>query len=138
MAGKNAQGTILSRETSLGSGVFVPMANVTGFDGPNAQVPDIDTTDLGSTAKEFTGGLVDYGDLSMDVNFDVDAPTHEQVFQDMEASPVTQTNWRITWANSTKKYTWKAYPKSFPLSGAVDGIYKGKATLKLCSQRVVT
>jgi hypothetical protein len=138
MAGKQAQGTTISRETSLGSGSYVTLANVKSFDGPSTQNAEIDVTTLSSAAKEFVGGLVDFGDLSMDVNFDQSAASHQQVFADMEASPPTVTNWRITFANPTTNYTWNAFVKGFSLGGQVDGVYSGKITLRLSSARVVS
>lgn len=137
MAGKSAQGTTISRETSLGSGSFVTLANVKSFDGPSTQNPEIDVTTLSSTAKEFIGGLVDFGDLSMDVNFDQSAASHVQVFADMEANPPTTTGWRITFVNPTVTYTWPAFVKSFSLGGQVDGVYSGKLTLRLAGARTV-
>lgn len=138
MAGKSAQGTVISRETTLGSGSYVALGNVKSFDGPSTQNPEIDTTDLSATAKTFIPGLVDYGDLSMDVNFDPEIASHQQVFTDMEANPPTVTNWRITFANPTRNYTWNAFVKSFSLGGQVDGVYSGKVSLRLSSARVVS
>lgn len=138
MAGKSAQGTIISRETSLGSGSFVALANIKSFDGPSTQNPEIDVSTLSSTAKEFIGGLVDFGDLSMDVNFDQSAASHLQVFTDMEASPPTVTGWRVTFANPTVNYTWSAFVKSFTLGGSVDGVYSGKISLRLSGARAVS
>lgn len=138
MAGKLAQGTILSRETSLGSASFVAVANVKSFSGPSTENPEIDVTTLDSTAKEFVGGLVDYGELTMEVNFDHDNATHQQIFSDMEASPPTVTGWRITFANPTANYTWSGFVKSFSISGEVDGVYSGSLTLRLSGARAVS
>lgn len=138
MAGKVAQGTIVSRETSPGSGSYTAVANVKSFDGPSTQNPEIDVTTLASTAKEFVPGLIDFGDLSMDCNFDPENATHQQVMADMEASPPTVSNWRITFPNPTRNYTWQAFPKSFPVSGQVDGVYSGKLTLRLSGARTVS
>ena len=138
MAGKLAQGTTLSRETSLGSGSFVAMANVRSFNGPSGENPEVDVTTLESLAKEFEGGLIDYGELSMELNFDPNLATHQQIFTDQEASPPTKTGWRITFINPTINYTWTAFVKSFSVSGEVDGVLQGSVTLRLSGQRVVT
>ncbi len=138
MGAKTAQGTVISRESSLGSGTFVPIANVKSFDGPSMENPEIDVTTLSSTAKEFVGGLIDYGELSMEVNFDPENTSHQQALADMEASPPTVTGWRISFANPTRHYTWPAFVKSFPISGAVDGVYGGNLTLRLAGARTVS
>lgn len=138
MAGKVAQGTILARESSLGSGSFTTVANVKSWDGPSTENPEIDVTSLQSTAKEFVGGLVDFGDLSMELNFDPNNATHQQIFTDMEASPPTTTGWRITFVNPTINFTWPAFVKSFSISGEVDGVISGSVTLRLAGARVVS
>lgn len=138
MAGKTAQGTIISRESSLGSGSFVPVANVKSFSGPSAENPEIDVTTLASLAKEFIGGLVDYGELTMELNFDPDDSTHQQIFADQEASPPTVTGWRITFVNPTINYTWSAFVKSFSINGEVDNPLTGSLTLRLSGARTVT
>jgi hypothetical protein len=138
MAGKVAQGTILSRETSLGSGVFVTIANVKSWDGPSAQNSELEVTSLQSTAKEFEGGLIDYGELSLDLNFDPNNATHQQMFADQEASPPTKTGWRITFVNPTINYTWTAFVKEFSISGKVDDIMSGSLKLRLSGPRAVS
>jgi hypothetical protein len=77
MAGKTAQGTLLQRESSLGSASFTTIANCTGWDGPSTENPEIDVTALTSTAKEFIGGLIDYGELTLQLNFDPNNATHQ-------------------------------------------------------------
>lgn len=138
MPGKTAQGTIISRETSLGSGSFVEVANVKSFSGPSAENPEIDVTVLTSAAKEFIGGLVDNGELTLELNFDPDESTHQQIFADQEASPPTVTGWRITFVSPTINYTWSAFVKSFSLSGEVDIALSGSLTLRLSGARTVT
>lgn len=138
MAGKTAQGTTISRETSLGSGTFQQFAHVRSFNGPSTENPEIDVSTLESTGKEYEGGLVDYGDLTLELNFDHDDSLHQQAIADMEANPPTKTGWRITFVNPTVSYTWTAFVKSFSISGEVDGVYQATMTLRLSGARVVT
>lgn len=138
MAGKVAQGTIISRETVLGSGSFVAIADVKSWSGPTTENPEIDVTTLQSTAKEFVGGLVDFGELSLELNFDPNKTSHQQLFADMEASPPTITGWRITFVNPTQNYTWSAFVKGFSISGEVDGVIAGSLTLRLSGARVAS
>jgi hypothetical protein len=138
MAGKLAQGTVLSRESSLGSGSFTAIANVRSFSGPSTENAEVDVTTLASTAKEFEGGLIDYGDLTLELNFDPNNATHQQCFTDQEANPPTKTGWRITFINPTINFTWTAFVKSFSLSGEVDGVLQGTMTLRLSGARAVS
>jgi hypothetical protein len=138
MAGKVAQGTLLQRETSLGSGSFVTIANVVSWDGPSTENADIDMTALNSTAKEYEGGLIEPGELTFEVNFDPNNATHQQIIADQEASPPTKTGWRIQFQNPTINYTWTAHPKGFPISGSVDEKIAGSVTLKISGPRAVS
>jgi hypothetical protein len=138
MAGKIAQGTTIARETSLGSGSFQTIANVSGWDGPSLQNAEIDVTSLSSAAKEFLGGLVDYGELTLDVNFDPNNAGHQLCMADQEANPPTVTNWRITFVNPTINWTWNAYVKSCQVSGKVDDKVTAKLTLRISGARTVS
>jgi hypothetical protein len=137
MAGITAQGTVISRETTLGSGSWVALGNVKSFDGPSTENPEVDVTTLSSSAKEFIGGLVDFGDLTMEINFNPGLANHQQIFTDQEASPPTVTGWRITFSTG-QNYDWPAFVKSFSLGGAVDGVYTGNVTLRLSGARAVS
>ena len=138
MGGKVAQGTLLQRETSLGSASFATIANVKSWSGPSTENPEIDVTTLQSTAKEFVGGLVDYGELTLELNFDPNNASHQQLFADMEASPPTVTGWRIQFVDPTINYYWSAFVKSFSISGEVDGVISGSLTLRLSGARQVS
>jgi hypothetical protein len=138
MAGKTAQGTLLQRESSLGSASFTTIANCVSWSGPTTENPEIDVTSLTSTAKEFIGGLIDYGELSLELSFDPNNATHQQLFTDMEASPPTVTGWRIQFVNPTINFYWSAFVKSFSISGEVDGKISGSLTLRLSGARTVS
>ena len=84
------------------------------------------------------GGLVDYGELTLDVNFDPNNGTHQQVMADMEASPPTVTNWRITFVNPTINWTWNAYVKSCKVTGSADTKISASVTLRLSGARTVS
>lgn len=136
MGGKVAQGTLLQRETSLGSGSYVTVANVKSWDGPSTEASELETTDLNSLAKEFLPGLQDFGDLSLEVNFDPNNATHQQAMTDIAAGTVT--GWRIQFQNPTINWRWPAFVKSCPVSGEADGIISASITLRLAGDRTVS
>jgi hypothetical protein len=138
MAGKTSQGTLLQRESSLGSASFTTIANVKSWSGPSTENPEIDVTSLTSTAKEFIGGLIDYGELSLELHFDPNNATHQQLFSDMEASPPTVTGWRIQFQTPTINFYWSAFVKTFSISGEVDSAISGSLTLRLSGARTVS
>ncbi len=49
---------------------FTSVLRAKNIDTGGGKTSEIDTTDLSSTAKEFTSGLVEYGDASFEVNVD--------------------------------------------------------------------
>ena len=138
MAGKTSQGTLLQRESSLGSASFTTIANCKSWSGPSTENAEIDVTSLTSTGKEFIPGLIDYGDLTLELLFDPNNATHQQLFTDAEASPPTVTGWRIQFVTPTINFYWSAFVKSFSISGEVDGAITGSLTLRLSGARVVS
>lgn len=76
MAKIGTQGTVIEVEDSVGSGTFTAIAAVSQLtDNPQAP-PEIDVTDVGSTAREFLGGLIDFGNMSGTVFHDPSDASH--------------------------------------------------------------
>ena len=138
MAGKVAQGTILSRENTPGGGSFTAIADVRSWNGPSTENPEIDTTSLSSSAKEFAPGLVDNGEMSLELNFDPNNSVHQLIRADMVASPPTTRGYRITFINPTINWTFNAFVRSFPISGEVDGVINGSLTLRITGPITIT
>ena len=65
--------------------VFTTIAEVTGFSGPTTEAAEIETTTLSSTAKEFIAGLVDNGEVTLEVNAVVKDTQHRQIRDDISA-----------------------------------------------------
>ncbi|WP_433699101.1 phage tail tube protein [Nocardiopsis sp. CA-288880] len=72
MPGIDAKGTELRRGDGADPEVFIPIANVTTFGGPNSEreAYDVTTHDTPGNSREFIGGLVDEGEVSVEVNYD--------------------------------------------------------------------
>lgn len=131
MAGRTSQGLSVQYGDGASPEVFTSLANITDHDGPNAENPDVDVTDLSSTAKEFLPGLTENGELSVNLNFDPTATSHLAAIADQEARTVR--NWRIRWGMVSPARTWtfQAYVKSFQTRSQVDGPLTGALTLKI-------
>lgn len=131
MAGISSQGITVGYGDGASPEVFTTIANVTGVDGPSKENPEIDVTDLSSTAKEFIPGLVDNGEITLNLNFDVSNTTHDAVLDDLDAG--TSRNYKITFANVSPSIAWtfNAFPRSFPVTAGVDQAATGTLTLRI-------
>lgn len=112
--------------------VFTTIAEVTGFDGPTTEANEIEVTTLSSTAKEFISGLVDNGEVTLNVNAVPDDSQHRQIRNDIEAGTVR--NYQIDFNDGTTTnttYTFAAFVKSFPFSAAPDDKLTGTITLRI-------
>ena len=127
-----AQGTILRFSDDSGS-TYNAIAEVKSFNGPNGQRAEIDVSNFDSSAKEFLGGLTDYGELSLNVNFRPD-DTNGQValFTDTSAASPTTYDWQIVF-NDASQHTlvFQAYVKSFPPTGSTDGAIEATIGLRV-------
>lgn len=74
MAGKDGFGTELRRSDGEDPEVFTPIANVTSFSGPSMEreAYDVTTQDQSNNFRTFIGGLVDGGEVEVEVNYDPD------------------------------------------------------------------
>lgn len=131
MAGVSSQGLTISIGNGASPETFTAIANITGHDGPSRENPEIDVSDLNASAKEFLPGLVDNGELSLNLNFDPTATSHLALLSAQEARTVS--NYRITWPGSSPAKTWTfpAFVKSFSTSSSVDAPLTGSATLRI-------
>lgn len=84
MAGKDGFGTLLKRGDGAGPEVFTAIANATNISGPNLSRNTIDVTahDSPNRHMEFVGGLINPGEVSIDINYDPDI--HDTLVEDLE------------------------------------------------------
>jgi len=132
MAGVSSQGLTISIGNGASPETFTDIANITGHDGPSRENPEIDVTSLSSTAKEFLPGLVDNGEISINLNFDASDNSHDALLDAQEARTVH--NFKITWPGSAsppKAWTFPAFVKSFSTSSSVDAPLTGSLTLRI-------
>lgn len=92
MAGVSTQKTKLFRSADGGT-TFTEIANLASVSLPDGQSPELDASDLSSTAKEYVAGLADNGSVNFSVNFDGAQATHQQLVADRAAG--TGLTWKI-------------------------------------------
>jgi hypothetical protein len=96
-----------------------------GFDG---QASEIDVTNLSSTAKEIRLGLVDFGNLTIEVDHDESDPGQAALLAAYNAS--TSRTFKVTLPNSNTA-TFTAYVRKFGVQGGVDQVVKRQIELRI-------
>jgi acetylornithine deacetylase/succinyl-diaminopimelate desuccinylase-like protein len=125
-----SQGVTLAISVGASPSSFVTIANVIDFSGPGGQASVIDITSLASTAREKRMGLPDEGQLTLNLNLDPDANSH-QLIRDARKNR-TQCEFRVTLTDSTPTtLTFLGYVLGFVVSGAVDDVVKAAITIEI-------
>jgi len=126
------QGVVIARGDGGSPETFTLIAEITDFDGPGGERPDIDVSSLDSLAREFLPGLKDNGDFSFTANFlPVDAQ-HVLVRDTDTAETSTATNFRITFTDAgATNATFAAFVKQYRPSGGVDDKVVAAVTMRV-------
>ena len=90
---------------NTGAEAATQIARVRGITPPTAEVPDIDTSHLESTAREFTAGLRDNGEAELSVEF------AKTAIDTLEGLVGTDKAFKIELADGSK-FLWEGYIKS--------------------------
>lgn len=118
-----AQGLLLKRATTA-------IGGISSLSGPNLTAAAIDVTDLDSTAKAFLAGVVDGGEVTMELHLSPDNATHAQMLTDIKAGTIS--TWHVEWTDSGDTiYSFSAFVTQFGVGGVVDGALTGSVTLKV-------
>ena len=127
------QGTKLYRGTGTGSPeTFVEVINITDFNGPSPSRPEIDKTNLSSTAKEYLLGLKDFGTMTFNGNMAPGNTIHQTILEtDLDAD--TPRNWKVEFEDGSTA-VFAAFVQGFPLQGGVDDIVKYSLTLRITGE----
>lgn len=131
------QGTQLKRGDGGTPEVFTLVPDIVSISGPDASKGEIDVTDLASVAKEFKGGLADFGRLTCEMNYIPGNAVHTAIRNDFinAASPVR--NWQILFVNG-RLWSMAGYVAGFPGNTQADSVQKGSLTIRLSGAVVET
>lgn len=111
---------------------FEKIAEVKSFDGPNGTAPQIDASSFDSEEAEFVPGLSMPGELQMTLNFDGSDSGQQQLDADRVAGQSRYYQLELAdHATNPTTYTFLASVTAFSISGATNGIYEAKCTLKI-------
>lgn len=134
--GVAAYGTLLLRGDAATPEVFTEIAEVTNISGPNWALDALDMTSHSSSGdREFVGGLIDGGEITLELNFIPTDGTQDMttgVLADLIAR--TQHNYQLQFSDSLLDptvYEFVAFPTAFEPGSAVDGKLSGSVTFKV-------
>lgn len=131
-------GAVLKAGDGGGSEVFTAIAGVLSISMGAITRTIIDTTDLDSpnNAREFTGGLVDYGEFSAELHFDPNNATHDEstgiysYFGD-----TAPRNFQFVFPNAdTTTWAFSAITSSLTVTGSLDDKLTASVTFKLTGE----
>ena len=130
MARISSQGTTVGVDD--GTGNLVNLDCVRSFSGFDGEASEIDTTCLTSTAKEYRLGLVDNGNLSIQIFRDDSDPGQARI----EALRQTgaAADFRITLniaETGGDVYEFSGFVKSFTIDGSVDNVNEGEISIRI-------
>ena len=137
MAGLDGFGTLLKRGDGEAVEVFTAIANATNISGPGLARNTIDVTahDSPDRHMEFVGGLVDPGEVSIDVNY---APVdHDTLVADLQDED--PRNYQLVFP-TTPAATWAfaAVMTGFEASAPYDDKLTATLTFKVSGKPTIT
>ena len=133
--GISAFGTSLKIGDGASTEVFTALAEVTGITGPGMSMDTVDI--ISHTAaggwKEYAGGLLDGGEIKLELNF-LPANTSQHLLTTAMAAR-TKKNFKIEFPDTAHTtWTFSAFVTNFEPSAPVDGKLSASATLKITGQ----
>lgn len=129
MAVINAQGTTLEVDNLTPGTPDTAVGKIKSYSGFDGEASEIDKTHLGSTAKEFDLGLQDFGTFSVEWQVDY-ADSGQDLLRAAVASRATKT-FLLTFPDSSTATFTGVVKSADRVSGGVDGIVEGGATIKI-------
>lgn len=107
---------------------YTEVSEITNFSLFDGSASEIDTTHLGSTAKEFLMGLQDFGSCSFDCNH-LPSDTGQAAMRAAKASREIQ-DFEITFSDNSTA-TFQGFVLNNPLTGGVDGKVDGSFNVRV-------
>lgn len=135
----SAFGTTLKIGDGATPEVFSAIAEVTNVGGPGMSLETIDVTSDSSPGgwKEYVGGLLDGGEIKLELNFAPGNATHQALAAAMGSR--AKKNFKLVFPD-TPATTWSfaAFVTNFEPSAPADGKLGASATLKITGQPTLT
>lgn len=130
MAQLDTQGVVIKRGDGASPEVFTTIGEVNSIQGPGGSATTIDVTNLSSTAKNKKMGLIDEGQVTLEMKLDT-ADTAQTGLR-TDRSNKTLRNFQIVLTDSpATTISFAAYVMSFALATAVDDVVTASVTLEI-------
>lgn len=138
MTAVSSFGTLLK----VGDGVtptegFTTIGSVKDISGPSIAMETEDVTTHSSTAAEFVATVIDYGEVSFDINFDYGDTQHAGLLTDLEAGTLRNFQIVLTDAGATT-IDFAAIITKYELTAPVKGVLGASLTLKVSGAATFT
>lgn len=122
------QGTKLYVSPTGSPPVYAQIPDVTNIPSfGSSERPQIDTSNMDSTSREFRFGLADTGSVEFEINFIPDNTVHQTIETAAEAN--TQKQLKVELSDGTT-YEGNGYFVSFAKSAEIDNVYKASCSFK--------
>jgi hypothetical protein len=118
---------------TIKKGAGTVIAEITSLDGPGVERDMIEVTNLSSPsgAKEFIAGMIDGGEVTLEVSYVPQNATQKQLLTDL-STPAAATAYTITLTDSgPSTISASMLVKSFKLKGEVGGKMAATFVLKI-------
>jgi len=116
------------------------VVRITSIAGPNMSNPTVDVSDLDDTVRpKISGGLADMGQLTLGLNFEADAATHDNLVDEVIAGNSAECV--IQWQNGgggTTEWTFTAFPSEFVGTANVGEALTASVTLDISTEVAIT
>ena len=123
-------GTVFSRGDGASPEVFTVIGEVVNLVGPGAVKDEVEVTNLGSSAKEFVSALVDFGEVTAELNWNPQDSEHVLLRSDQEGS--AKVNYRVIWADvSSTQVDFNGEVMEFSISTEPNDAVKASVRIKL-------
>lgn len=125
------QGTLLYFEDGTTPDTFHLLSGVRSLNPSSATVETIDTTTLEKTAREFIGGLVDYGSMTFQLDYDPNDTQHTRLRDKLGTSTPFKMAVGFPQAATAQYIEVSGILESFNISAGANDTVKADVSIKL-------
>ena len=125
-----ANGTTFAVGDGASAEQFTVLPGVVDFNGPQTSAPEVDATNLDSSAREFLPGLKDNGSIDVTLHLDTQNTQHQTLLNEVGQASSTK-NYKLTFPNSNGNAVFAAWIQNAPVTGAVDQVVTVNASFRI-------
>lgn len=136
---KHAQGTTLKRGDGGGPEAFTAIAEISKIGVSGKKLDAIEVTNLSSADnyREFIGGLLDGGEVSLSMSFLPDLAGHVALNTDQDARTLRNFELHFTSLTTPQKMSFAALITSITLDADMEKQITGEVTLKISGKPTI-